>query len=436
MNNRVIAGHYELVKATLTSYDGLSQPLDGVLSHIYITESINNDCLRGSVKILDKIGILETLPIRGEETLEMTLLDVLGNERSYVMSVYKVTGVETTTTNDGVSYTLHFISKSRFIASFRRIIDTYNNSISDIVEDLYEKYYNINDNEKELILEDTFGIFRCIIPNYTPMQAMNFLASRAYSLKSPSCSFRFFETYDNYHFVSDEQLIRKFTDNPDNIKEFAYSDAVDKSGQKDLYGELQNITGLSNTDRVNSLSDLLAGAYRSHTIEIDLTRKTVTLPTKNKSRSYNYEEKSYRYQSVSGEKAKDVPDPHSAEFIKDFYTEESQKRYIVVKDYDSLDFSRQLKGNQFLPEIAMNRTAYRHALNNTALNISINGRFDINAGDIIRVNIPRFMFAPAQGSNVNEQLSGNYIVRDLQHSFELDVHTINLKILKYEWDIK
>ena len=73
MNNRVIAGHYELVKATLTSYDGLSQPLDGVLSHIYITESINNDCLRGSVKILDKIGILETLPIRGEETLEMTL---------------------------------------------------------------------------------------------------------------------------------------------------------------------------------------------------------------------------------------------------------------------------------------------------------------------------------------------------------------------------
>lgn len=436
MNQRVIAGHFELVSATLISYSGdIRQPLDGVMSEFNIEESINTDSLRGSAKLTDKIGILQDLPIRGEETLELVIKDVLGIERSYTMSVYKVSNVNISTTNDGVTYRIHFVSKSRFKASFRRIIDSYNTNTSNIAKDIYDKYYKDNENEKQLILEDTFGIFQCVIPNYTPMQAMNFLASRSYSLKSKSSSFRFFETYDNYYFISDEQLIRNATDNPDNIKELVYSEAIDKSGEKDLVGELQNIIKISHNDHVNSLSDLLAGAYRSHTIEVDLTRKAVTLPQKKTSRSWSYLDRSYF--STSGKKSDQLNEdnePHSKQFIEDFYTEENQKRYLVIKDYAQDYQSRQIKGNQHLPEIAMNRTAYRHALMRTALDITINGRFDINAGDVIQLNIPNFVFTPGAKEGLNNQLSGKYLVYQVVHSFVFDVHTIGLKVVKYNWD--
>lgn len=437
MNQRVVAGHFELVSANLISYSGISQPLDGVMTEFNIEESINMDSLRGSAKLIDKIGILQNLPIRGEETLELVIKDVLGIERSYTMSVYKVSNVNITTTNDGVTYRIHFVSKSRFKASFRRIIGSYNTNISSIAEDIYEKYYADNENEKQLILEDTFGIFKCVIPNYTPMQAMNFLASRAYSLKSPSCSFRFFETYDNYHFISDEQLIRNGTENADDIKQLVYSEAIDKSGEKDLVGQLQNIIKLSHNDHVNSLSDLLAGAYRSHTIEVDLIRRSVTLPEKKRSRSWSYLDRSSNYVSTSGKRSQELnedAEPHSKQFIEDFYTEESQKRYLVIKDYEQDYQSRQVKGNQHLPEIAMNRTAYRHALMGTALDMSINGRFDINAGDIVQLNIPNFVFTPGTKEGLNNQLSGNYLVYQVVHSFSFDVHTVGLKVVKYDWD--
>jgi len=438
MSDRVIAGHFELVSATLISYSGtIRQALDaGIMYEFYIEESINADSLRGSAKLHDKIGILEKLPIRGEETLELVIKDILGIERTYLMSVYKVTNVNVTTTNDGYSYTIHFVSKSRFNASFRRITKAYNDTNTNIVKDIYDKYYKDNDNKKELISEDTFGTGKIIIPNYTPMQAMNFLASKSYSRNSASSSFRFFETYNNYYFISDEQLIRNATANPDNIQEFIFSEALDKSGQKDLNVELQNIMKMSYTDRINSLSDLLAGAYRSHTIEIDLIQKTVTLPTKGGGRSWKKNNTS-NYVSVSGKKTNILnqsQEPHTQEFIDKFYTEENQRRYLVVKDYVQGYQSRQINTNQHLPEIAMNRTAYRHALMNTALDITINGRFDVNAGDIIKVIVPPFIFAPGDQEGLNNQLSGNYLVYGLVHSFIFDVHTIGLKIVKYDWD--
>ena len=51
------------------------------------------------------------------------------------------------------------------------------------------------------------------------------LYSRSFSTSSPSCSFRFFETSDNYFFVSDEFLIKE-ANSKNKIKEFIYGEAI------------------------------------------------------------------------------------------------------------------------------------------------------------------------------------------------------------------
>lgn len=426
MSDFALPGQYKLLSATLRSPSGVSLEFSGFMPVFQIEESINSDCIRGYAEVHDNVGNLENIPIRGEEELSIQVEDVLKKKITYELKIYKVTDVEINDANDGLRYVIHFVSKSRFDATFRRIIEPFDDTIDKIAEQIFSKYYPQGSNE--LLLESTEGTFRCVIPNYTPIQAMNFLASRAYSTSSPSCSFRFFETVNNYFFVSDEYLINRALENQENIKTFGYSEALDKSGDE-FEAQMQNIVSLKNSDRVNTMNDLSSGAYRSHVIEIDLVKRRVNLPGISQENSYDYTQKRGTYVSTAGRGS--AQDRHSSSFISSYFTQENERRYIVVKDYADDSGELQLRGDQFLPEIVQNRTAYRHHLNNTVVSAVINGRLDLNAGDLINIQVPEFNYSSQRG--LNRQLSGYYMVDTIVQNFVRDVHTTSLKLLKYDW---
>ena len=440
MSEFILPGQYKLLSAQLVSDSapsvqlgvsgqGSSNEYSGFIPVFMIEESINSDCMKGYAEIIDNIGFLEDLPLRGEEHLILTVEDAMKNRRVYEMRIYKIVNVNINNANDGLRYEIHFVSKSRFNVSARRIIEPFDDKISNIASTIFDKYYNPPQDAPSLVIEPTVGTLRCVIPNYTPVQTMNFLAQRAYSTSSPSCSFRFFETVHNHFFVSDEFLIKRALENIDDIKEFSYSDGLDKSG-KEYSEQMQNLITFKNDDRINTMKDLSSGAYRNHVIEIDIIRRRVNLPGKSTLHSYNYENEKTKYASTVGREA--GGDVHSQEFRNSYFTQENEKRYMIVRDYadDSGEF--QLRGDQFLPEIVNNRTAYRHHLNNTIVHATTNGRIDLNAGSLINVKIPQFIASSQK--KLNKQLSGYYMIDTMTHNFTRDVHTTDLKLIKYDWN--
>jgi hypothetical protein len=424
MSGFVLPGYYNLVSAVVTAVAGNSVEILGLIPEFSIQESLDNDSIRGQATVYDNIGFLEDLPLRGEETLTLQVEDALGGSATYEFAIYKVSDVDIKKTNDGLMYKIHFVSKSSFEAMFRKIIEPFNDKVSNIVETVFNNYYT---GAKQLLLEDTEGLFRCVIPNYNPMQTMAFLANRAFSTKSPSCSFRFFETSKNYFFVSDEYLINRFLENKEDIKEFTFSDMTDKSG-KDFIAQMQNLVEIRNSDRVNTVLDLASGSYRGNVIEIDLIKRQATLPGKSNKNEYNYQEAKSKYVSSSGRG--DGQDVHSDEFIEAYFTPENEKRYIVIRDYDDSG-TAQLRGDQFIPEIVTNRLAYRQHLNTTTVYAKAHGRLDLNAGDIINMKITDFTSSPNKG--LNKQLSGYYMISDLTHIFNKDLHQTDMKLIKYDW---
>jgi hypothetical protein len=423
----VLPGYYRLISATIKPLNGQPLEIDGLIPEFSIEESLDKDSIRGSAIVFDNIGLLEDLPLRGEELLTIVVEDALKNIVTYELAIYKISDVEIKNTNDGLRYKIHFMSKYSFDAMFRRIIEPYNDMVSKIAETIFEKYYS---GPKQLLLEETAGLFRCVIPNYTPMQTMNFLANRAFSKKSPSCSFRFFETAENYFFVSDEYLINRFLENKEEIKEFTFSDAMDKSGEEFL-AQMKNLVEIRNSDRVNTAMDLASGAYRSNVIEIDLIKRQATLPGKSNKYEYNYKDASVRYMSSSGRG--EGQDVHTDEFVNTYFTSENERRYIVIRDYDESG-TLQLRGDQFIPEIATNRIAYRHHLNHTVVYAKANGRLDLNVGDIINIKIPEFKVS--ENRRLNNQLSGYYMISDLTQVFDKDLHQTDMKLIKYDWSTK
>ena len=427
MSGFVLPGYYKLISAVVTPLNGDGIEILGLIPEFTIEESLDKDSIRGTASVYDNIGLLEDLPLRGEELLTIQIEDSLKNKVTHEFAIYKITDVNIKKTNDGLTYKIHFMSKYSFEAMFRRIIEPFNDTISNIVENIFSNYYV---GPKQLILEDTIGLFRCIIPNYTPMQSMNFLANRAYSRKSPSCSFRFFETSDNYYFVSDEYLINRFLENKEEIKEFTFSDAVDKSGTEFLT-QMKNLVDIKNSDRVNTAMDLASGSYRSNVIEIDLIKRQVTLPGKSNKYEYDYQKAKKNYMSVSGKG--EGEDSHTDEFINGYFTPENERRYIVIRDYDDSG-TQQLRGDQFIPEIVSNRLAYRHHLNHTVVYAKAHGRLDLSVGDIINIKIPEFKMSP--NPQQNRQLSGHYMINDLTHVFNKDIHQTDMKLVKYDWSTK
>ena len=415
----VLPGHYKLISAIVVSYDTQKRvEISNLIPSFAIEESLDTDSMRGMVSVYDTIGFLEDFPIRGEELFIMEIEDALKIKRRYEFRIYKVTNVRIKDSNDGLVYDMHFTSKWRFEAGKRRIIRPFETTISEIASVIFADYYPEG---KDMLVEETDGIFRCVIPNYTPMEAMNFLASRAYSQERASCSFRFFENSDNFFFVSDEYLIKLARDNPENIKEFMYSDALEKSGSQFLE-QMKNIISIENTERVNTMIDLYSGAYTSNVIEIDLVKKIV------ENKRYRYDRG--RYIATSG---RDPEGVHSSRFINDYFTEENERRYIVVKDYTSIgDAPSNIRGEQYLPEIVQNRVSYRHHLNNTVVYAKTHGRLDLKAGDIISLKVPNFSTGD-RGREENRQLSGNYLVNDCKQVFVHDVHETALKLIKYDW---
>lgn len=418
----VFPGHYRLTSAILRSFNGAnSMDISNLIPSFEIEESLDNDSIRGSAVVFDNTGLLDRFPIRGEETLSITVFDSLEKQREYELAVYKVTDVQIKDTNDGLRYVIHFTSKARFDAGKRRIIRPFENLISEIARIVFETYYT---GSKDLLLEDTEGSFRCVIPNYTPMQTMNFLVNRAYSTKSPSCSFRFFETADNFYFVSDEFLINRALENPDNIKEFTYSDALDKSGAQFL-SQMKNLVKIENSERVNSITDLYSGAYKSNVIEIDFVRKVVD------NKRFDYDTEKNKFVSVL--KNTETIDVHSPEFREDFFTEENERKYLLFKDYASVgDNPGNIRAEQYIADITNNRLAYRHHLNTTVVYANIHGRLDMCAGDVVRLIIPEF--SSVQEKTPNAILSGIYLVSTCLHKFNMDNHETQLKLLKYDWN--
>lgn len=431
-SGRIQPGHYICRSATITTFAEGSPNVDimPLYTTLYIEESITGDGILGYMSITDKIGFLEDLPIRGEETLNITIEDAVGLERQYEFAVYKVTNVEITKSNDGLTYELHFVSKSKFDAVFNKIIAPYEDNIMNIVQDVFDSYYSGYGKELVMDEKETQGIFRCVIPNYNPIQTMNFLASRAYSEQRPSCSYRFFETHDNFFFISDEGLIERSLNNEETIKEFTFSDNVKKDGSE-FESEMQNLLTIQNPERVNTFKDLLSGAYRSNVVAVDLVNGDASLPDRDDTYRYNYTDEKSKYISTSGKNI--TGDIHTQDFIDSYFITESEKLYFLVKDWDTEE-GQQLRGEQHLGEIATTRSAYRHHLNNTTVNAVANGRLDISAGDIVKLIIPEFVSSADKG--LNKQLSGNYLVKKVGQVFKRDVHQTSMTLVKYDWSVE
>lgn len=413
--------------------------IGGLVTDISIEESIVNDSVRGVIKVLDSAGLLESYPLRGEEKLYLEIEDAVGNKKTYFFLIYKIDNVAISETNDKLSYLLHIVSYQRFYADTHRIVQYYENTASNIAQDIFNKTYKTartsrpvgtatnssqGDENKEISIEPTEGILKCIMPNYTPLQALKFLESRSYSSTSPSCSFRFFESADKFYFASDEYLFKTAILN-DKVFNFTFSDGLSQA-PIDLLNRMSNMLEIRNPDRVDTFDDLHGGGYKNKVISVNIINKTANILEP----AYTYLNERSKYFNLTP--GQSLNDRHSDSFITSYFTDENCRKFIFMLDHTN-DTAGELRGEEYIPQIVSNRLAYRTHLDSIKVFSKSPGRFDITCGDFIRLNLPVIQAAGVLKS-YNIQLSGVYLVESITRSFDTsNMFTNSYVLIKRDW---
>lgn len=440
----------EITRAELIPFDkeGNSKPIDirDMIGAFNFSQSIVSTALTGSVVVLDNIGLLDNFEIRAEEQLKLEVYCYdLQTKLKLNCQVYKIDGVDISTNIKGMTYDIHWMAKVSFEAAKRSIITAFiNKPASRMVEDIFKKYYSEisevavpeqlpvgtkvysikNDPGRRFYVEQTKKNMSLTIPDYMPSQAITFICKRTISSERSETSplFRFFENYNGFYFVSDEWLYEYAELNKSLIKKMNYSPYVELDGATPRE-QIDTFTAFTNSSHVDVGSELNDGYYNTTIVEVDILRRTA------KRENYDYLKEFKKFTGSGGKKLEKLDtDPHTEDFIKQTFTNENAKQMMIIRDWSEKN-SGAFRPNARMRELAARRNMFMNHAGSTACEAATTGRLDIQAGDVVDLNMKEAN--DGNQKNQNKRLSGRYLVISSQQLVQGGQLTTSLQLSKY-----
>jgi hypothetical protein len=391
------------------------------LVHVWdITESIQKGYVSGSARVYDAIGVYYAFPIRGQEKLTIVYKDWHGVEREEELFVYSVTDIEHPKDSDDsmLAYTLHFCSWGKFWSErysvSRCIADGARGNrryvtVDKQVEVLYEDYY-IDEGQgtkKDLILHETDGPQKIVIPNMRPESAMHLMSRKAYDTTYASNYFRFFENRDKYNFINLERL-----SDATPKETFKYvSGPVDQTPSGE-FDRMKQIISLSMSSPVDTFEALKSGAYHRRLGEVDITNRRVI------NDDYDHEAEFIEYfypGTASGEFATNLK--HTPDMISEHLND--QHLTYVIKDYPDREMNDAygVRPKPHYGEIYNMKRSHAYDYKQSRYTIKIYGNNNIFAGDLIKLEFPYFTIWDKNEIAVDLERSGTFLVESITNEF-------------------
>ncbi len=188
------------------------------LREINIYESIFSNSLTANITLDEAINLPARIPIVGEEIIEIefespgmgdTFDDGTPIFNPLVMFVHK-TFNQQLKTPQSQHFSLELVSEQYLNNVHSRVSKSYNDKrANEIAFDIWSNYLKPETgNMSSGIFEPTERIEQCVIPNWTPFQAINWLAKRSNSNKyKKAANYVYYETLTGNYFRSLDSLM-------------------------------------------------------------------------------------------------------------------------------------------------------------------------------------------------------------------------------------
>lgn len=411
--------------------------LKRILSEFNVYEDIFNNTMSCELVLLDSIGLLERLPIIGDEKIVLQFKTTNEDENTeLIFDVYKVSS-RSIVEERAHAFVIHAVSSEGIVDPISKVDRAYvNQPISATVQQIYNQYLKPVGG-KELEVESTDGP-QSFVFYHNPFDALNLLASEAASTKYKNkSSFIFYENQDGFKFKTISSLLEQ------EPKENYYLGEINLDAIRDSQGEIkpyQTIIGINFEKTFDTLQALQMGMFLNAVDTIDPILKKFT------SSDFNYKNDfqklthlgSKKIISDNGPISKGTNSAHtrflSTQITNGDYKQES---YLSGKISSGTDpfLASPRKRHKFLN----NALSERAAFSQYTLNVTVAGNNLLKAGDIVNIFIP-------QNSDIEEdkqqylkhfdQTNPKFLITAVRHNYKSTsgYYTTTINCIKESFD--
>ena len=380
---------FDLDTITITSNQG-GQAIDftNLYSNIFIYESVFTHSMIGEIWIEDGINLAETLPIVGNESIELTYR-TKGVKDSITLKGKVVAPIgKARTENDKVEmYKLQFVSEIQFADPLHSVSVAKSGTIAGIAQSIFKEHFGDANLSKLRFNDDTVGIHKFIFPYWSPLFILKWLAERAF-VREPSC-FMFYEDVDGFHFknlmkaIQAQPVITYLVEPPNQYN------------QTDVNSFLTRVIEYSITSFFNRLDEYSSGMYSGTLHTHDMTKKKLT--------SYPFDYKDMFDSTVHLNKHPLFPKGNTK-----FTSNKLGCRSVLPIQTDKF---KGIKDNEKPETYFMNRSSIEKQFTTLRVTCSVPGNSTLRLLDVVALDIPKIGYLDLKESDWKDPyLSGNYIV--------------------------
>ena len=418
-------------RSTIFNLDGEPFNISKILEFHYY-EDILKQAVTAKMKISSSFSYVNQLPIRGGEKVELNITTSFGKtkfEGDNALYVYKVSDHKTSRMVE--ECTLHLTSLERFSNESTRCMKKYNfQGIDAHVKDILE---NTLETKKDIKIEPTANSYTFIGNSKKPFYTLTWLGSKSISQVAEksgvsgkdkdgknkgTAGFLFYENYDGYHFRSIDSLVAntQVQDGKSDVEpKFKYS----FKGKVIETANLKNnitIADYSLRKNIDLRGALKIGMYCNQFYYYDTQSNELSLY------NYNLKEEIKNATKLGNEESITVNSEFASVPTRTMFRTSD---HGTLNPDGSLTESQSDSGGDAILAKSVSRI---NLLFTQALNILVPLNVRLKVGDLIYCEFPKI--EAGQSTEVDDQMSGNYVIREVHHHFVANQNTSSLLLMR------
>lgn len=388
-------------------------------------EDILSPCVTMSMMISNSTSIYNSLPIRGGERVAFSVNTGSGEftlDSEYSMYVFKVSNVMAEDMKE--TFTLHLVSREGITNETTRCFKRYEGNIKNTVEyilknDLKTTKYKTNN------VESTSNGYNFIGNSRKPFTVLTWLGPKAMPNTSGGVSgggndgevkgtsgYLFYENKDGFNFKSVDSLVSSTqigssSADSKNIVKYLYTGSVEANKERNAFVILNY-----NIERnIDLLKSLRVGMYSNKTYFYDFYTGHMDI--------YTYKLK---------DQIKNTLGTDDTIAVSKELGESWTRIMVRTSDRGVLDKETVIKeSGREVADMAKSASRY-NILFTQSLNMVVPCNTKLKAGDVIHAEFPAIEVTDKK--QVDNQQSGNYLIKELRHHFELNQVVTSLKLIR------
>lgn len=402
------AGSYKLKSVNIFSNKNKSDII-GMISEINIFSYIEQPSTTVMITMNDSTNFLNDYPIKGGQEIEIEI--EFGSEnRKWKVTIAAIENINSDLKT--TVYNLRCVSRLLFRSHYTNVSKSYSGKVSDIAKSIFNEYKS--DEEKIRIWEDSSNSSSYVIPGWSPVQTIMWLAQKSRA-KNTDTRFKFFQdSFLTFNFLPLESLNELYKDNE--IQTF-YHNVIKTQGVERTKREMMEILEYSLNDTNNILEGFNNGFISGQLFEYNTTSK------RSNNITYNYYNDFENYkEETTNKRPLWRKNDLSNTFIDDSIGSGLQIEQISrFRDDKLIDTSEALDRSRLINSF--------FNLSNNMITIQIKGNNVTDIGQIIKLEFPKIKPA-IKGDMVDKHISGRYLVVGKRQQFGPRDNIISLDVIR------